>query len=94
MFTTGNTAVIYTATDSSGNSSLCQVLVTVTTSLEGCCLGDLNCDGAISVADLLILIGQFACVGDECFADLDEDQVVGVSDLQLFNSLYGTFCPE
>ena len=94
MFPVGNTLVVYSASDSSGNNALCQVLVTVSSSLQDCCLGDLNCDGAISVADLLILIGQFSCVGQACFADLDEDQVVGVSDLQLFNSLYGTFCPE
>lgn len=94
LFSTGSTTVIYTATDSSGNTSQCQVLVNVTTELLGCCLGDLNCDGAISVADLLILISQFACVGEDCFADLDDDEVVGVTDLQLFNTLYGTFCPE
>jgi len=94
VFPIGNTMVVYTATDASGNAAECSVLVSVVAPLEGCCLGDLNCDGAISVADLLILIGQFACVGDGCFADLDDDEVVGVSDLQLFNSLYGTFCPE
>ena len=94
QFPIGNTVVTYTAIDASGNSAQCNVLVTVSTSLEGCCLGDLNCDGAISVADLLILISQFGCVGNECYADLDEDSVVGVSDLQLFNSLYGTFCPQ
>ena len=76
------------------NQQTVRLLVTVSTSLEGCCLGDLNCDGAISVADLLILISQFGCVGNECYADLDDDSVVGVSDLQLFNSLYGTFCPQ
>jgi hypothetical protein len=94
QFPVGNTVVTYTAIDASGNSAQCSVLVTVSTSLEGCCLGDLNCDGAISVADLLILISQFGCVGNECYADLDDDSVVGVSDLQLFNSLYGTFCPQ
>jgi hypothetical protein len=94
QFPVGNTVVIYTATDSSGNSSQCSVLVTVNLTLEGCCLGDLNCDGAISVADLLILISQFSCVGEDCYADLDGDTVVGVTDLQVFNSLYGTFCPQ
>ena len=94
QFPIGNTVVTYTAIDASGNSAQCNVLVAVTTSLEGCCLGDLNCDGAISVADLLILISQFGCVGNGCYADLDDDSVVGVSDLQLFNSLYGTFCPQ
>jgi hypothetical protein len=86
--------VVYTASDSSGNTSQCSVLVNVTTTIEGCCLGDLNCDGAISVADLLILIGQFGCVGNDCFADLDGDTIVGVTDLQVFNGLYGSFCPQ
>lgn len=94
FYPVGNTVVVYTASDSSGNTSQCSVLVNVTTSLEGCCLGDLNCDGAISVADLLILIGQFSCVGNDCFADLDGDTIVGVTDLQVFNGLYGTFCPQ
>lgn len=94
FYSVGNTVVVYTASDSSGNTSQCSVLVNVTTTLEGCCLGDLNCDGAISVADLLILIGQFGCVGNDCFADLDGDTIVGVTDLQVFNGLYGSFCPQ
>jgi hypothetical protein len=94
VFPVGNTSVVYTATDSSGNTSQCIVQVSVVASLEGCCLGDLNCDGAISIADLLILISQFGCVDNECFADLNDDTVVGVTDLQIFNSLYGSFCPQ
>jgi hypothetical protein len=94
LFSIGNTVVVYTAVDEGGNEAQCSVLVNVTVSLEGCCLGDLNCDGFISVSDLLILISQFGCVGDDCYADLDGDTIVGVTDLQLFNSLYGTFCPQ
>ncbi len=90
----GTTNVVYTATDESGNESQCSVEVSVNVSLVGCCLGDLNCDGAISVADLLILVGQFGCVVDGCIADLDGDSIVGVTDLQLFNQLYGSFCPN
>jgi hypothetical protein len=66
----------------------------VEVALQDCCLGDLNCDGTVSVADILILISQFGCVGSQCYADLDDDDVVGVTDLQLFNTLYGTDCPE
>jgi hypothetical protein len=94
MYSIGNTVVIYTAADGSGNTAQCSVVVNVAVSLEGCCLGDLNCDGFISVSDLLILISQFGCVGDDCYADLDGDTIVGVTDLQFFNSLYGTFCPQ
>jgi hypothetical protein len=90
----GTTDVVYTATDESGNTAQCSVEVTVNQSVANCCLGDLNCDGAISVADLLILISQFGCIVDGCFADLDDDSIVGVTDLQLFNSIYGSNCPQ
>jgi hypothetical protein len=93
-FPIGTTPVIYMASDSSGNFSDCIVTVTVEVAQLECCLGDLNCDGTVSVADMLILISQFGCVGAQCFADLDDDDVVGVTDLQLFNTLYGTNCPD
>ncbi|MFM7729295.1 MAG: HYR domain-containing protein, partial [Flavobacteriales bacterium] len=69
-YTFGSTEVTYTATDEAGNISQCLVEVTVSQSVANCCLGDLNCDGAISVADLLILVSQFGCVVNGCFADL------------------------
>jgi len=94
LFPIGTTEVLYLVSDAGGNFAECMVSVTVEVALQDCCLGDLNCDGAISVADILILISQFGCVGSQCYADLDDDDVVGVSDLQLFNTLYGTLCPE
>ncbi|MFM9004455.1 MAG: HYR domain-containing protein, partial [Flavobacteriales bacterium] len=92
-YTFGSTEVTYTATDEAGNISQCLMEVTVSQSAANCCVGDLNCDGAISVADLLILVSQFGCVVNGCFADLDNDSIVGVTDLQLFNSIYGSVCP-
>ena len=89
----GNNNVIFIATDASGNTAQCNVFVTVTPTAVECCLGDFNCDGAVSVADLLILISQFGCVASNCLTDLDNDSIVGVSDLQIFNALYGTICP-
>lgn len=90
----GNTTVVYTATDAAGNTAQCSVLVTVNPAPINCCTGDFNCDGSVSVADLLILISQFGCVASNCTADLDDDAVVGVSDLQIFNGVYGSICPQ
>jgi hypothetical protein len=94
LFPIGTTQVQYIATDGGGNLAECFVSVVVEVLPQDCCLGDLNCDGTISVADMLILISQFGCLGSQCYADLDNDDVVGVTDLQLFNTLYGTDCPE
>ncbi len=93
-FPIGTTMVTFTATDASLNTAQCSVDVVVSVSLVNCCLGDLNCDGVINVADMLILISEFGCVGSACSADLNDDTLVGVSDLQLFNQLYGTTCPQ
>ena len=94
FFLPGITTITYTVTDESLNASQCTVLVEVTVSPFDCCLGDLNCDGAVTVADLLILISDFGCVGNACDSDLDEDNIVGVSDLQIFNQLYLSVCPQ
>jgi hypothetical protein len=94
FFPVGSTTVTYTVTDPSLNAAQCTVEVVVTVSPVNCCLGDLNCDGAVTVADLLILISDFGCVGNGCESDLDDDSIVGVSDLQLFNQLYLTVCPQ
>jgi len=93
-FPIGTTTVTYVAADASLNLAQCTVDIVVTASLVNCCLGDLNCDGVINVADMLILISQFGCVGASCSADLDDDTLVGVSDLQLFVQLYSTICPQ
>jgi hypothetical protein len=94
LFPIGTTDVIFLASDAGGNLAECVVSVTVEVAPQDCCLGDLNCDGTVSVADMLILISQYGCVGAQCYADLDNDDIVGVTDLQLFNTLYGTDCPE
>lgn len=94
FFPLGSTEIIYTATDLSLNSASCTVTVTVTLGDEDeCCTGDFNCDGVVSVADMLILISEFGCVANNCQTDLDNDEIVGVADLQIFNQLYSTICP-
>lgn len=94
FFPEGSTTITYTVTDPWLNAAQCTVEVVVTISPVNCCLGDLNCDGAVTVADLLILVGDFGCVGNGCSSDLDDDSIVGVSDLQLFNQLYLSVCPQ
>ncbi len=46
--------------------------------------GDLDGDGAVGVADLVMLLGEWGpCPGrpDTCPADLDQDRIVGIADL-------------
>lgn len=89
----GITEVIFTATDAYGNTATCTTTVEIEVDgIPECCFGDFNCDGVISVADLLILIPQFGCTAG-CTTDLDDDGVVAVSDLIIFNGLYGLICP-
>lgn len=54
-------------------------------------LGDVNCDGSVGVADLLILLGSWGPCGDckDCPADLDGDCVVGVKDLLILLGNWG-----
>ena len=48
--------------------------------------GDLNGDGALRVADLLVMIANWGeC--NNCIADLNHDEVVDVSDLLTLISL-------
>lgn len=57
------------------------------------CPGDFNSDGAISVADLLVFLGEFGCTID-CNSDFDSDGTVAISDLLGFLSIFGQDCPE
>lgn len=54
-------------------------------------LGDVNCDGSVGVADLLILLGSWGPCGDckDCPADLDGDCAVGVKDLLILLGNWG-----
>ncbi|MBM55377.1 MAG: regulator [Euryarchaeota archaeon] len=55
------------------------------------CPEDFNNDLIISVAGLLLLISEFACVAD-CNTDLNNDGSVNVDDLLIFLIAFGTQC--
>ena len=55
------------------------------------CTGDLNGDGNITVADVLLVLSEFGCLS-ACTADIDGDSYVNVSDILVLLSLFGTVC--
>ncbi len=63
-------------------------------SIESCAAipGDLDGDGAVGVADLVILLGAWGpCRAhpDACPADLDLDDIVGITDLLILLANWG-----
>lgn len=65
----------------------------ITGNEEAGCPGDFNSDGAISVADLLVYLGEFGCELN-CTADLDSDGLVTIADLLGFLGIFGGDCPN
>ena len=57
------------------------------------CLGDLNSDLLVSVADILEMLGDFGCI-ENCDADLTGDNAVSVEDLLALLANFGLECPE
>ena len=55
------------------------------------CPADLNEDGSITVADVLIVLGEFGCPSN-CNADVDGDDAVTVGDVLAILSLFGDMC--
>ncbi|MFZ6052810.1 putative metal-binding motif-containing protein [Halocola ammonii] len=58
---------------------------------EGGCVQDLDSNGSINSADLLLLLSDFGCDGN-CTYDLNTDSEVNASDLLLFLSVIGSEC--
>ena len=56
-------------------------------SCEHCPMGDADCDGVVTVTDLLDLLGMFGCASDCGWADLDGNGSVGVPDVLLWLTL-------
>ena len=55
------------------------------------CPEDINGDGIISVADILVLLGQFGCNSD-CNVDINNDGSTNVQDILLLLAAFGTIC--
>ena len=55
------------------------------------CPQDLNSDGAVTVADVLLILGEFGCESN-CGADVDGDGAVSVSDVLNVLSAFGQSC--
>ena len=55
------------------------------------CPEDLNGDGLISVADILLLLSDFGCSSD-CEADLNEDGATNVNDILQILAAFGQEC--
>jgi|TARA_B110000908_G_scaffold170819_1_gene231496 hypothetical protein len=55
------------------------------------CLGDINGDGARTIIDLLLILGEFGCMSS-CSADIDGDGTVTVGDALNFLSMFGQDC--
>ncbi|MFT4678763.1 MAG: hypothetical protein ACI84C_002588 [Flavobacteriales bacterium] len=50
--------------------------------------GDFDGDGDLDVGDLLILIGEIGCTGEDCVGDLNGDGIVNVLDILDFLGLF------
>ena len=55
------------------------------------CIGDLNGDNSVTVADLLLILSEFGC-SSGCTTDLNNDGVTTVADLLVLLSVFGTAC--
>ena len=55
------------------------------------CPQDLNGDGSVTVADVLLILGEFGCESN-CGADVDGDGAVSVSDVLNVLSVFGQPC--
>lgn len=56
------------------------------------CLGDINDDGVVNVADVLTFLMSYGCTGDCGAADLNNDGAVNSADLLIIISSLGATC--
>lgn len=56
------------------------------------CLGDVDRDGVVGLADLARLLGAFGCRGGACVGDLNDDGTADLSDLAMLLSRFGSAC--
>ena len=55
------------------------------------CYGDLNSDGQITVADLLLVLSEFGCT-ESCMTDVNGDGTVTVQDILELLTIFGSVC--
>lgn len=58
------------------------------------CLADYDGNGAMEMEDFLMMLNAFGCLQDCEPYDLDDDTIVGTTDLQIFLTFYGVLCGE
>ena len=77
--------------DDTYNDNVRRSIIIEYDSVINTCLGDLDEDGVVGVADILWLIGEWGICDDpeSCTADLDDDGVVGVGDILVLIALWG-----
>ncbi|MBC8150136.1 MAG: hypothetical protein H8E97_02490, partial [Bacteroidetes bacterium] len=87
----------YTTCAGCTNSAACNYDSTSTIDNGSCeytscaCTGDINGDGVITVADVLLVLSEFGCLSG-CTADVDGDSYVNVADILLLLAAFGTAC--
>jgi hypothetical protein len=55
------------------------------------CIGDLDSNGVVSIADILLALGEFGCISD-CIYDLNGDGALGVNDILILLQAFSSFC--
>jgi hypothetical protein len=49
---------------------------------------DLNGDGIINIGDILVLIGNWGCLADDCAGDINGDGITNINDLLMLIGLF------
>jgi hypothetical protein len=70
-------------------SVIAACLLFTSPALAGGCEGDANSDGRTDVLDLLTVLDDYGCEGEDCTGDLDGDDVVDVQDLLIVLGDFG-----
>ena len=74
-----------------GIDNNCNGVIDADEALPNLCPEDLNQDGLISVADILMLLADFGCTG-ACEADLNNDGATNVNDILQILAAFGGNC--
>ena len=86
-----NTVYPGAAGTAEGIDNNCNGVIDADEALPNLCPEDLNQDGLISVADILLLLADFGCTG-VCEADLNNDGATNVNDILQILAAFGGDC--